>query len=365
MKIQQYCIAAVLMSFFFFTGCVSTQQNQLLGRVAKDSPTDLNPGMNRISFFSQGTRVVGHVYLPPDYANGQLLPVLIVVAPESGVKEQSPGKYALEMSQRGYLTLAFDHRSFGESDGEPRLLENPFMKIEDIKTAVSYVKSLKMTDLDKIGVIGICSGAGYSAAAAAFDVRIKAVATSSGIFDFTDYRPNIQNEWADKYFLNLMQLAADGRQKYFETGSTDYSKGAVYGEEPEGEKTLKAYYGGDEKKEKWALLFWNRAGGFYNNPERGQVKTWENRRLHSALDSRFALNASSLIHLISPRPVFLIKGSKAISGYATDIAFKNAQNPKEIVEIDGANHFDLYDNELYLELVFEKLDKFFVKAFNL
>ena len=364
MKINYHNIAAVLIVLFFLTGCVSNRQNQLLGRVAPESPTTLLPGQNKISFFSQGTRIVGHVFLPPDYSNGQLLQALIMVAPESGVKEQSPNNYALKMSQKGYLSLAFDHRSFGESGGEPRLLEDPFMKIEDIKNAVSYVRSLKMTAKDKIGLIGICSGAGYATSAAAFDIRIKAVATASGIFDHTDYRPNVQNESADKYFKGLLQLAGDGRQKYFETGVTDYSKGAFYGEEPEGVKTLKAYYKGSEEREKYAKLFWKRANDFYHNGERGQVKTWEDRRLNSALDSRFALNASSIIHLISPRPILFIKGSKALSGYTTDIAFKKAQNPKEIFKIKGANHFDLYDNNEYLEPIMEKLDAFFNKSLN-
>ncbi|MCP3872391.1 MAG: alpha/beta hydrolase [Desulfobacteraceae bacterium] len=357
-------IAAVSIVLFFLTGCVSTQDTQLLGRISKDSPTQLISGKNKISFFSQGTRIAGHVFLPPDYCKDQKLPALIMVAPESGVKEQSPGKYALKMSQKGYLTLAFDHRSFDESGGKPRLLEDPFMKIEDIKNAVSYIRSLKMTDKDRIGLIGICAGAGYSTVAAAFDVRVKAIATASGIFDFTDFRPNVRNESADKYFSNLLQLAGEGRQTYFETGITSYTNGAFYGEEPEGKKTLNAYYKGSEAYEKYAKLFWKRASDFYHNPERGLVKTWEDRRLNPALDSRFALNASYLIHLVSPRPILFIKGSGSISGYATDIAFKKAQKPKEVLTLEGANHFDLYDNDAYLQPATEKLNTFFTKAFK-
>ncbi len=360
----RYIIVIVSIIFLFLTGCVSKHNNLLLGRVAPDSPTNLVPGQNKISFFSQGTRIVGNIYLPPDYSEDQLLPALIMIAPESGVKEQSPGNYAIKMSKRGYLTLAFDHRSFGESDGKPRLLEDPSMKIEDIKNGVSYVRSLKMADQDKIGLVGICSGAGYACAAAAFDIRIKAVASASGIFDFTDFRANVRNEAAKNYFSCLLQLAGAGRQRFFETGEAHYSAGAFHGEEPEGEKTLKAYYGGSPKVEKMAALFWKRAGDYYHNPARGKVKTWTDKRLHSALDTRFSLNASSIINLISPRPLFFIKGSKAISGYMSDIAFKKAGNPKEMLVMTGANHFDLYDNDKYLEPAAEKLDAFFTKAFH-
>ena len=58
----------------------------------------------------------------------------------------------------------------------------------------------------------------------------------------------------------------------------------------------------------------------------------------------------------------LIKGSKAISGGFSDIAFKKAGEPKEIFVIDGANHFDLYDNDRYLEPVVEKLASYFTAA---
>lgn len=124
MKIIYCILTTVLICLSSLTGCVSKQHNQLLGRAAKESPSLLQPGLNKVSFFSQGTRIVGNVFLPPDYSIGQLLPSLIMVAPESGIKEQSPGNYALIMSFRGFLTLVFDHRSFGESDGEPRLLSD-------------------------------------------------------------------------------------------------------------------------------------------------------------------------------------------------------------------------------------------------
>lgn len=364
MKVQYAIFMAIITGFIILEGCTPIKQNQLVGRVALDSPTNLNPGVNKVSFFSQGNRVVGNVFVPPDYETGQLLPALIIVAPESGIKEQSPGIYALEMSKRGYLSLAFDHRSFGESEGEPRLLEDPFMKIEDIKTAVSYIRSMNMVVREKVGVIGICAGAGYSVAAAAFDSRIKAIAATSGIFDLTDFRPNIRNPSAVEYFYDLLQLAGDGRQKYFETGVADYSTSAFYGEEPEGERTLSAYYEGDEKREQWAKLFWKRAKDYYSDPDRGRLKNWKDERLNSALDSRFTLNASPLVHLLSPRPILFIKGSKSISGYATDVAYNKAQDPKEIITVDGANHFDLYDNRVYLKPVFDKLHTFFSESFN-
>ena len=41
------------------------------------------------------------------------------------------------LAERGLAALAFDHRFFGESGGEPRQFENPAAKIEDIRNAVT------------------------------------------------------------------------------------------------------------------------------------------------------------------------------------------------------------------------------------
>jgi alpha/beta superfamily hydrolase len=43
----------------------------------------------------------------------------------TGVKEQVTGTYAEALTGAGYVTLAFDHRGFGGSEGTPRQHEDP------------------------------------------------------------------------------------------------------------------------------------------------------------------------------------------------------------------------------------------------
>ena len=56
------------------------------------------------------------------------------------------GLYAKKLAKNGFITLAFDFRNFGESEGEPRFYESPSLKKTDVENAVTYLESLQDVD---------------------------------------------------------------------------------------------------------------------------------------------------------------------------------------------------------------------------
>src|SRR5262249_60793788 len=61
--------------------------------------------------------------------------------PLTGVKERASGPYAAALAGGGFVALAFDHRTSGESGGVPRQFENPYAKVEDIKAALTALRA--------------------------------------------------------------------------------------------------------------------------------------------------------------------------------------------------------------------------------
>src|SRR5262245_17194793 len=126
----------------------------------------------RLTFTSGGDRLVGLLYLP----EGQPVAAIVTTGPLTSVKEQATGAYATALARRGFAALAFDHRSFGESDGAPRQFEDPEQKAADVSAAVTALANDDRTHNLPIAAVGVCAGGGYMARAVADDPRICAFA---------------------------------------------------------------------------------------------------------------------------------------------------------------------------------------------
>ncbi len=317
---------------------------QMGGRISPDSPTDFNSGKNKVHFFSEGIKVVGNLYLPENYKKGDKLPAIVVVGPKGSVKEQTAGVYAKKLSENGFLTLVFDHRTYGESGGEPRHYENPYMKIEDVKTAVSYIASLNIVDKTGISMLGVCNGGGFGAAAAIYDGRVKAYASVSGLFDLRSQI--INGKPGDKEKLSaIMKKSAEARQKYFETGEVVYVKQMPDVDENSNQLRKEAYE--------------------YYCTSRGLCPNYgENKMAVMSMDTRRSFDITDQIGLLSPRPYLAIAGTKALTLGLSETAFKRASEPKELFKIEGATHVALYDIDKYVDQAVKKLNMFFTKTLN-
>src|SRR5687768_17178020 len=78
---------------------------------------ELAPGINRVTFTSEGETLVGHLHLPATYRAGDRLPAVLVAGSWTTVKEQMADLYARRLAEKGFAALSFDYRFYGESGG--------------------------------------------------------------------------------------------------------------------------------------------------------------------------------------------------------------------------------------------------------
>ena len=298
-----------------------------------------------ISFDSAGITLAGNLYLPAGRANGPR-PAIVVGHPGSGVKEQTAGLYARRLAGQGFVTLAFDSAYQGDSGGEPRGLEDPAHRIEDLKAAVSYLTTRPEADPERIGALGICASGGYILPATGSDHRIKAAATVSAVDIARQFRLGADGTQDPAVFQAMLDAAASARTV------------AARGEKP---PVLTLFP--DTIEQARALGGDHGADGFeYYRTSRGQHPRSAGFLDWTSIDKMATFDAFASVPLIGQRPLLMIAGTRAVTSWMSVVAFQRAAGPKELHWIDGASHVDLYDKEQYVGPVLEKLAAFFTEA---
>ncbi|MBN2719154.1 MAG: alpha/beta fold hydrolase [Deltaproteobacteria bacterium] len=124
-----------------------------------------------VQFYSEGALVKAHLYIP---AGAGPHPVVVLAHGFAGVKEMLLPAYAEYFAQNGIAALTFDYRGFGESEGIPGRLV-PHEQITDIRNAITYVASLDTIDSNRIALWGTSYGGANAIMAASKDKRVKAL----------------------------------------------------------------------------------------------------------------------------------------------------------------------------------------------
>lgn len=297
--------------------------------------------MRKVNFKNQSWKVSAHLHLPDNFDETQLYPAIVCVHPGSSVKEQTAGLYAEKLAQRGFLALAYDASFQGESGGEPRYLEDPATRVEDIRCAVDYLTTLDFVDKNRIGLLGICAGGGYAANAAMTERRIKAVATVVGT--------NASRAFRELNFLDTLEAVSAQR-----TAEANGAEPMITNWTPNSaEEAMQAGINEFDMLE---------AIDYYRTP-RGEFPTSNNKLLFTSMANLITFDAFHLAEFLLTQPLLVIVGDKvgAFGSYRDgfDLYNKAASTKKKIHVVKGASHYDLYDKPKATAEALEKLIPFF------
>jgi fermentation-respiration switch protein FrsA (DUF1100 family) len=294
-----------------------------------------------VQFDSNGLKLAGHLYIP-DSETKVPRPAVVVSHPTSGVKEQTAGLYARRLAEHGFLTLTYDAAYQGESEGEPRGLENPAQRVEDIKAAVSFLSAHSAVAPDQIGALGICAAGAYSIPAAATDHRIRAVATVSCTDVARHFRYGADGTQSPSVIQGMLDAAAAARTA--EARGEGAQAFTIFSASEEDARA-----GGQHVLEGWQYYCTDRA----QHPRSAKTFAW------SSVDRIAMFDAFKFVDMIAPRPLLMIVGTQAVTSWMTSEAFIAAREPKEVFWIEGASHVDLYDKDKYVTPAIGKLKAFF------
>ena len=280
--------------------------------------------LREVSFASDGLTLAGHLRVPEHRGPH---PAVVFTGPLSGVKEQVAGLYADRIAAAGYVTLAFDHRNFGDSEGEPRQHEDSAGKLADLRDATSFLASVDGVDPERLGCVGICLGGGYALRHAAFDPRIKALVTIAGAYN--DPRV-MRGHFGDANYRIALADYAEVAARQQRTGEVEYMPAVAVGGT--------AAMGGQEPFD-------------YYGTERSAAPTWENRVTVLSLRELITVDNGSGAEFISPTPWCVIHGRRDDFCSPDDAAgaFERAGEPKVFHWLETTNHIDLYDNPAFTE----------------
>jgi fermentation-respiration switch protein FrsA (DUF1100 family) len=301
--------------------------------------------MERVTFKNGTIDVVGNLYLPAGFDQHTTYAAVVTVHPGSGVKEQTAGIYARRMSEQGYVALAFDALYQGESGGEPRFLEDPATRVEDIRAAVDLLTTLDYVDAERIGVLGVCAGGGYAVSAAMTERRIRAVGAVAVTNIGRGYRESGGPEGSVAATLDTVARERTAVAAGAEPAIVPWLPDSPAEAERAGITELDVLEAVD----------------YYRTPRGGHPRSSNQLLLRSAAPL-FGFDAFHLVEELLTQPLQVVVGNRvgAFGSYRDGHElFRRAPGPKDLLVIDGASHYDLYDRPEAVDKAVERLAAFY------
>jgi uncharacterized protein len=277
--------------------------------------------IERVTFQSGGDTIVGNLYIPAGVSASKPGNAAVVTGAWMTIKEQMAGRYAEELAERGVVALAFDFRTWGESGGKQRAMENPAMKTDDIKAAATYLQTRREVNRNGIGALGICASAAYAANAAVRSSAISSVALVA--------------PWLhDKAIVNAVYGGEESVQKLIATGRDAQAKYAA-----SGALTLVPAASTTDKS---AVMF---GAPYYTETHRGMIAKWENKFNLASWEGWLTLDAMVNAPKLTKPLLMVHSEAAAIPQGAKQFFAATATTNKQKVLLDNVTQFDFYDGE--------------------
>ena len=303
------------------------------------NPNDLKAGTNDVSFSVAGENIAGLLFLPDNFSADQTYPTVVVDGSWTTVKEQMQSNYASRLAKAGYVALAFDHRFYGESGGQPREYEDHERKVEDLRASLDYLETLPFVDTDRLAGLGVCASGAYMLDAAGRDDRFKSLGTVAAWLMTPETAKQFYG--GDEGTSERIAKATAAREKFEQTGQAAYTD-AYNPNNPE------------------AAMFF--PVEYYAKKSRGNVPSWNNNFAVMSWDRWLTydgIDAASKVTI----PVIMVHSEKAFLPDGVRSAYEQIKNDrKELVWMNDYEHDQFYDNPTVIDKAMAEITDHFAKT---
>ncbi|MGI3131091.1 alpha/beta hydrolase [Halopseudomonas pachastrellae] len=302
--------------------------------------------VQQVTYRNLGWDSAADLYLPPNFDAAKRYPAIVSTHPIGSCKEQTSGNvYGRQLAQAGFVVLAFDASFQGASGGEPRLMEDPAIRVSDIRYAIDYLVTLPYVDADRIGAIGICGGGAYTVSAAVTDYRIKALTSITGV-NFGRLMREGFSEFDPRGALKAMAQQRTAEAQGAERHVINYLPDSVEAGKQAGLTDIDVLEATD-----------------YYKSARGQQPNGATSGLFSFNSAAIAWDAFAHAETLLTQPLLVVIGDKpgAFGAFRDgwEIYGRAASESKQIVVAEGWSHYDLYDKPEPVALAMAQIVPFF------
>ena len=277
-----------------------------------------------VSFYSEGVKLRGDLFLPEGLAAQEKRPGIVLCHGYTGVRSLYLADNARVLTGAGYVVLTFDYKGWGDSDG-PKSRLSPYGRVIDSQAALTFLGAQEMVDADRLGLYGTSYGGATVVWTAAIDPRVHCVVSVVGIGHGRRWMRSVRRP---DEFADLLERSAADRVRRVMTGES-------------------------ESVERTDILLPDRQSAELAAAARAGNPGAVSQIPLEFIDDTLGFHPEWIVDKISPRPLMLITtdNDRLVPPDESGELFRRAGEPKRLVVLRGFGHYEVYTGDCFRQVM--------------
>jgi uncharacterized protein len=277
-----------------------------------------------VTFYSEGVKLVGDVYAPPDLKSGAKRAGIVLCHGYTGVKDLYLPDNARALTEAGYVAMTFDYKGWGNSEGARSRLA-PYSRVADVEAALTFLGAQPAVAADRLGLYGTSYGGATATWVAAIDDRVKCVVSVVGIGNGRRWMRSVRRP--DEWYDLLERARADRVRRVLEGQSTPVDRAEILLP--------------DRQSAELAAL------------ARRNLPAAVNAIPLEFVDETLQFHPEWVVDRIAPRPILFVTtdNDRLVPPEESEQLYARAGSPKKLVVLKGYGHYEVYADPAFSEVM--------------